>query len=303
MTHKIDIDQMSFQPFDVTLTSTQYDIKLRPCSRKHMTWREELVIAASLYKKINKPKFLAMSGGIDSEVMAISFIEAGVEFTPFILKYEVNNCVINSHDTVYAEDFCKKHKIEPVIHVVDPNKIMDMVYDKNYFDYDEVVDIYHYIQLYIIDRVEELNGMAVLGSGIQMWRYHKDMLLLRFMSPYFNAFHYINSKNLCHWPSFFWTTPELIRSYIDTSIIKQAFLNPVQFRRRDMFERVKAGVYHSEFPNLIKRDKFHGYEMFDECVPRYKHWVDHELERGVRKTGIGYADVLKQLEISTQSGL
>lgn len=296
MKSKINIDKLPFQPFDVVLTDTEYSVKLRPCSRKPLSWKEELVVAASLYKQIPKPKFLAMSGGIDSEVMALSFIEAGVEFTPFILKYSVADEIINSYDISLALEFCKKYRLDPLVYEIDPNVFLDMAYDKEYFDYDEVVDIYQFVQIYIINAIEKLNGMVVLGSGIQMWRYPKDTLLLRIFSAYLNSLHYIESKNLCHWPAFFWTTPELIRSYVDTTIVKQSFSNPSSFKLKESFEKVKAELYHATFPDLVRREKFHGYELFYDRVPRYKFWIDKELERNARRYSITYEDFLKQLE-------
>jgi hypothetical protein len=303
MENYIDIQKFPFQPFDVIFNETTFDLKLKPCSREYYSWDKELIITAEKYKNVNKPIFLSLSGGIDSEVMAMAFIKAGVPFVPFILEYFLDNEVINNHDISYALDFCKKNNLTPFIKRIDPNIFIDMAYDKKYKDYDNVIGVYQYIQLYIIEAVEELGGMVVLGSGIQMWRFFRCELRLMFYSSYFNSIHYISKNNLCHWPTFFWTTPELIRSYLDLPVVQQSLKNPEIFRDREMFETIKKEAYHSVFPNLERRQKYHGYENFYNKMPRYKNWIDREICKNAKCISISYPELLDQLKIKNTFSL
>lgn len=63
-----------------------------------------------------KNPFLYLSGGLDSELLALTFIENEIEFKPVIFKYfDKNNICINDFDTVYAFKFCKKFNLTPIV--------------------------------------------------------------------------------------------------------------------------------------------------------------------------------------------
>ncbi len=59
----------------------------------------------------HKPLYVALSGGIDSELTAGTLLRNKIPFTPVILK--VGN--LNSIETRYAELWCEKNKITPVV--------------------------------------------------------------------------------------------------------------------------------------------------------------------------------------------
>ena len=57
----------------------------------------------------DKKMILCMSGGLDSEVMAESFLRADVPFSASIWKYKNN---LNMYDIKHAIKFCKTNKID-----------------------------------------------------------------------------------------------------------------------------------------------------------------------------------------------
>ena len=67
--------------------------------------------SAFYFYKRYKPKkiVLCLSGGLDSEAMAESFLRAGVPFSVSIWKYKND---LNNYDIKYAIQFCKKHKLD-----------------------------------------------------------------------------------------------------------------------------------------------------------------------------------------------
>jgi hypothetical protein len=71
------------------------------------SFREECVRAAKLIaESTNRPLLLCLSGGINSEIMARSFIEAGVPFEVVILNYNYRfTTCINDHETKHAVQF------------------------------------------------------------------------------------------------------------------------------------------------------------------------------------------------------
>lgn len=57
-----------------------------------------------------------ISGGIDSELVAWSFVEAGVDFVPVIFRYvDAQGKYLNDHDTEWAFKFCNNHDLIPVV--------------------------------------------------------------------------------------------------------------------------------------------------------------------------------------------
>lgn len=56
-----------------------------------------------------------LSGGIDSEIVALTCLAAKKQFTPLIMRYiGVDGNILNDHDFVYAEKFCSSHNLTPV---------------------------------------------------------------------------------------------------------------------------------------------------------------------------------------------
>ena len=97
----------------------QYDpliLEYNPVESPLLDFKSECILSA---KKIasknieNRPIALAMSGGVDSELMAQSFLEAGIPFFAAIGRYTTAvGDFVNKHDFVYAEDWCKAHSVD-----------------------------------------------------------------------------------------------------------------------------------------------------------------------------------------------
>ena len=105
----------------------------------------------------------------------------------------------------------------------------------------------------------------------------------------------MNDNNMVHWPSFFWSTPELIRSYADIPIVKNAMADPKNFKFYYYSEYIKKQVYHAYFPDLEKREKYHGYEKF-HIIPLYKKLVNEIINYESLTTKLPYSDFLSQLD-------
>jgi hypothetical protein len=93
--------------------SKQYKVHLGYTKRPWGTLREEAVNVAKLIaSKATKPIIVGLSGGTDSQMACLSFIEARVPFTVIICRYRYSTGeIVNEHDIAVAYDFCKKHNI------------------------------------------------------------------------------------------------------------------------------------------------------------------------------------------------
>lgn len=66
-------------------------------------------------KKFKNP-LLYLSGGLDSELVALAMLDAGVKFTPVIFEYVDNyGNIFNSFDTEYAYKFCSSNGLIPTV--------------------------------------------------------------------------------------------------------------------------------------------------------------------------------------------
>ena len=62
-----------------------------------------------------KTNVLYLSGGVDSEIVAMAFLDAGVKFYPVIFSWVDNNGVrLNDFDTKFAVEFCAANNLKPV---------------------------------------------------------------------------------------------------------------------------------------------------------------------------------------------
>ena len=59
----------------------QFSVKFNPCTRTPQSWSVEVNnTAKSIAASTNKPLYVLMSGGIDSEMVARSFISNNIKF-------------------------------------------------------------------------------------------------------------------------------------------------------------------------------------------------------------------------------
>jgi hypothetical protein len=286
-----------FDPFNIDLSDTEFKLTFRPLTRAVMPWIDELSIAAEKYKSISKPLYLGLSGGIDSEVIARTFLKEKIDFIPLIIEYRHSDMVLNEHDIQYAKDFCKLNKLDALVHSVEADDLIKMAFDERYFPYYRVTSLYQYVQIYLVNLVEALNGFLVAGSGVQSWTYDRE-LKFKLYGFYLNVYEYMNDHNLVHWPSFFWTTPELNYAYMQTFVAQKAFEYPKKFKFMWYSEHVKRQIYHTYFPDLQKREKYHGYEKFS-VVPAYKNLLTSIINYESSTTKITYNDFIRQFENPT----
>lgn len=65
---------------------------------------------------ISKPVLLYLSGGLDSEFVARALLDADKPFTPVIFNWlDDNGIITNTGESVYAFEFCKEHKLTPIV--------------------------------------------------------------------------------------------------------------------------------------------------------------------------------------------
>lgn len=101
--------------YDNPFPDSDMDVMLEPYSFADVVPWETACdnVAKDIYKVASGKKlFVAMSGGIDGENVAKSFLRNGIPFTPIIFRVST----LHDLDTWWAERWCKENGIEPYIY-------------------------------------------------------------------------------------------------------------------------------------------------------------------------------------------
>jgi hypothetical protein len=114
------LDDIDKTPPSDKLVSKSYSMFLKnkkllnsSIEQKINVYRQELIEKAKKFK--GQPNIIYFSGGADSELVARSFVEAGVDFVPVIFDYvNDNDEILNSFDTEWADKFCERFNLAPV---------------------------------------------------------------------------------------------------------------------------------------------------------------------------------------------
>ena len=76
----------------------------------------------SFLQKVDNP-ILYYSGGLDSELVALSLLDSGKKFTMVTIEWLYNGNVINNYELHYAYKFCRDHSIIPIIKQIDVGQL------------------------------------------------------------------------------------------------------------------------------------------------------------------------------------
>lgn len=224
------------------------------CDQNVMTWRNECIRAAKLIRESNKEDIkVHFSGGIDSEIVARSFLLANIPFSVVICRHDNNK---NLHDIKYAIKFCEENNVD--------YKFVDL--DRDWFINEGCIP---YIKKYKTSTIsipqyfytfERTGGCPVLGLGDIYLHKNYGRYYISEFKHIFSIFEYLNMNNMEGIPYFFKYTPELIISFLNIDIVKKWMKDNKNIQDYICNRNIKHEIYASEFPELVKRPKFHGYE-------------------------------------------
>jgi hypothetical protein len=247
-----------------------FQISIGACSRPHKSFREECITVAKLLgEQMSKPILVGLSGGHDSQVVCLSLMEAGVPFTPVILKlFGTSGTRYNQYDIDGAFEFCEKFNLTPIIEELDLDEyyyteLMPLVYEYGFISPEICVQL-HLVRKYA-DTHAYINGGGdpiILVSdkedeeGQHLTYSHSPLPIQQYMIDH----------NIEGCLKFFMYTPEIIAAYLDHPIFhtysNAADAIPPRHSYNYFTYCVKAMMYCTEWPELVKRKKNTGFEKF-----------------------------------------
>jgi hypothetical protein len=285
-----------------------FQVSLGSCSRPHLSFREECIKSAELLgNQMNKPILVGLSGGIDSQAVCLSMMQAKVPFTPVILQKRNGRGVLyNKYDIDGAFDFCKLHNLTPIVESMDldyfyTNELMGLCEDYG-FTHAEVP-----VQLHLVKKYKDTN-CYINGGGDPTFHIHRnnetnETNLTYKLGPT-PIVQYLIQNEISGCMKFFMYTPEQVASYFDHQIVH--ILNDIRncFTDGNIYHywtySLKPMMYSMEFPELIFRKKNTGFEKypFMRVVNKFTYKMYEHLNPKAKMVTWKYEDLLQHLNCS-----
>lgn len=247
-----------------------FNVTFKPISSQLRSYKEEIITTAKYVHSIaHKPLYLAYSGGIDSEIIADSFLYCGIPFTAITFRYPDN---VNGYDINYAYKFCHKNSIPHLVVDIDPISIYEkalMEGGKTFFNW------WNYVQIYMIEYIDNIGGCAILGTGLREnpLKTINGNISLNFSTGYFNKNEWCKEKGSLHFPYFFQARPEVYAAYLQDPLIAHLLTEPNYFKNRT-FSSLEFNPMMDEY----------SYALVEKLLISYKFWPD--LERRPKYDGL-----------------
>lgn len=235
------------------------------CSRRVLSFPKECEAVAELLaekaERLGRPLYLLQSGGLDSEVMILSFIKAGVKFKTASFRFSAG---LNSHEVQNICRFNEQHSLDHIFLDINPlTWYQTESARKLYFDSfcTEPIMIPH---MKLLSHIwKDLGGMPVMGGGDVVvlntdgqWRYSK----FEYMLPWY---WHARKNDIDAAVAFFQHVPEITYSMLMEPEIYQVITGEDAVGHRVLRDvrQQKYEVYHRYWPALQRRPKFAGHEL------------------------------------------
>lgn len=253
----------SYENIPDTTVYQRFKITYKPVSRPLQNWRQECVQTARniATAAAGKPIMLGLSGGIDSEVMARAFMEAGIEFQGVSLRYSDPLGGFNNHDIKFAQEFCEANDIKHRTVNIDVDMFFDVKAPEFINQGYRAVNVFRYTQLIILELAAKSNNVAVMAGGEQLYGAQDNVIYLRSSPDFSVPIQWCYDHDQLHFPYFFRQNSEVFAAYMKDPLVDvllanpQYYVNPVPHHSLE-----KMLVYHAHYPEMSRRKKFNGFE-------------------------------------------
>lgn len=220
----------------------------------------EAVRAAGYIGEVLPQPVLCLSGGLDSEAMALAFMAANVPFTAATMNLDNGT---NNYDIEVARDFCRRHNIAlQEIHL----PALDILQSGRQLEIAEAYRTLSPERALFVLFLSQIKGDPVLAGEIL----RKESLngSVNFFCP--------KDRDLCYWryfqksrrkgiPYFHYYTPELTFSFLAHTRMGKKEFSAVDWtgRPQEFYQHKRQTYLEAGFPvedTPLRRQKWHGYE-------------------------------------------
>lgn len=233
-----------------------------PIRREPKSLPEEMAIAARLIADKTKGRmFVAMSGGLDSELVARQMLQEKVPFTPIIARFANG---YNRDDISYAFAFCEKHGLQP--HVVDLD-IVQFFRDSVNTPY-RLGNCAHLMQMELMRVAKRMGGEAVIAVGEQRYFNRLGDIVVPVPPERVAVTHFMQAEQVPGVSAFYCYTPELM-----LALLREA--KAIGFDKIErLAHNIKEATYRKYWPEMTPRPKYSGFEE----VAKERHAAQAKLK-------------------------
>lgn len=238
--------------------SEKFFVRFSPLSRDpYLPFTEARMTAQQISAQLGHSLTLCLSGGLDSEAMALAFLAAEVPFDVTTLRFHDG---LNAHDIERASEFCSFYKVKQnfvdldIVSFFAKNEFLDYV-DTNFCPSPEVA-----AQLWFVEKIKR--PFVWGGEAFRMFVKAGHPSLQAISEVEAIMYRFVKNKKFKAVPNFHFYNPELAWSFLKTSIEYKNTL--FENDRCTEFYHEKVSFYREcGFPlldNGKRKQKLHGFE-------------------------------------------
>jgi hypothetical protein len=237
----------------------EFLVEVGACTREPLSPLEEAARAAGLIRtSTDQEIFLCMSGGIDSECMALGFLEAGIRFSVAIMRFSSD---LNGYDIRDAVDFCERNSIPCRFFDLD---IPDFYLDGRHFRLGFENRCTSPQLTTHLDLLAKVPGFPVLSWNIcrpHLLPNGKTTLAMP-TDLYFSYHRFLQRTGKEGVGFFFLYTPELFYSFLKLPLVKDLLFQRGAMSGRSMGYAEKCDAYRQGgFQVKNREEKYTGFEQ------------------------------------------
>lgn len=254
-----------------TTIDQRFRIQYKPATREIRPWRQEVIETARRIHAAaeGRPLVLGMSGGIDSEVAARAFTEAGIPYTGLSLRYVADYRGFNDHDVAYAKKYCADHGVKHIVVEVNIEEFFKKKAEEYFEQGYRAVNLFRVTQLMVQELAESRGACSVMAGGEQLYVTENNdetgepEIYIKSNPDFSVPLQWCFDRGVRHFPYFFRQNPEVFAAYQRIDMIETMLRDPRYFvNTLHTTSLEKMMVYHANFPDMQRRKKFHGFEKF-----------------------------------------
>lgn len=268
-----------------------YEYRLPACSRIPLDFKSECLNAAKLIEKeaAGQKIKIFLSGGLDSEITARAFIDAGVSFEPVFMSYKRQLW----DETYHANRFCQEMGLRLATIELDEDKFFDE-------DLERIAEQYFVNEPFAafdIKRLELVDGYCVFGTGDLVLEWSQELGNIGSLEIGAMALPQIYlekaQRKSCY--QFFQYTPELMLSYLNEPVIQEWVRLAPEIGFQDV-RYFKYHMYKKHWSNVFIRNKYYGYERFADQYFKAQQKLKNRFGYQGDRIHITYESLLNQLD-------
>lgn len=248
---------MIIKPFEYT--SETFSVYFNKISRTPLEYRDEIIQTIKNIKETtNKPLYISLSGGVDSEVIVRACLEANIEFTAFTIRFVGSR---NLHDVNYATKLTDKYNINRLEITLNARDFFRGEFLKYKNAGYNSRNIFRYLQLYILDTIESMGGCAVLGGREEPFQLINGEISIPWVKDQSLSSEWMINNKTQHYPYFFLSTPEIVAAYLQTPLVSLLTKDTSYYICKPTgYVAEKTLIYHRDWPEMERRVKYNGFE-------------------------------------------